>query len=114
VDNSKVIAQRAANQDCTVLWAEYNAIPHCFPFIFNVPQKDHMRFERWARFCYKCVEHSGSLRSEGTRVDTSMEVRSVDMSNLTDLSFEEMKERMRQNMQKAERYQEKRSVEQKL
>jgi len=114
VDNSKVIAQRAANQDCTVVWAEYDAMPHCFPFIFNLPQTDHSS-ERWAKFCYACVEHPGSLRSEGIRVDTSMEIRSVDVRKLIDLSYEEVKERMRQNMQKmAKRYQEKKSVEPKL
>ncbi len=114
VDNSKVIAQRAADQGCTVVWAEYDAMPHCFPFIFNVPQKDHS-FERWARFCCACVEHPNSLRSEGIRVDTSMKVRSVDVRNLIDLGFDEVEERMRLNMQKmAKRYQEKDRVEPKL
>ena len=114
VDNSRVIAQRAANQGCTVVWAEYDAMPHCFPFIFNLPQTDHS-FKRWARFCYACVEHPSSLRSQGIRVGTSMKVRSVDVRNMTNLSYDEVEERMRQNMQKmAKKFQEKDSVEPKL
>jgi len=114
VDNSRVIAQRAANQGCTVIWAEYDAMPHCFPFIFDIPQTDHS-FKRWARFCSACVETPGSLRSEGVNVDTSMQTQSVDVRALIDLSYDEVKECMRRNMQTmAKRYQEKHSTEPKL
>ena len=39
VDDSRVITQRPANRGCTVLWVEYEAMPHCFPFILDVLQK---------------------------------------------------------------------------
>lgn len=108
LDNSKVIAQRA------VVWAEYDAMPHCFPFVFNSPQTDDS-FERWAGFCHACVEHPGSLRSEGIRVDTLMKVRSADVRNLIDLGYDEVEERMRLKMQEmAKKYQERDSVEPKL
>ena len=114
VDNSRVITQRAANQGCTVLWVEYEAMPHCFPFILDVPQKIQS-FKRWARFCYTCVEHPSTLRSEGIRVGTSMNVQSVDIRHLINLSYNEVKERMRRNMQQmAKRYQEKGNVKPKL
>ena len=114
VDNSRVIAQRAANQGCTVIWAEYDAMPHCFPFLFNLPQTDHT-FKMLARFCDACVEKPNSLRSQGIRVATSMNVQSVDVRNLIELSQDEVEERMRQNMmQMAKRHQEINSVEPKL
>ena len=114
VDDSRVIAQRAANQGCTVILAEYDAMPHCFPFLFDLPQTENS-FKRWARFCVTCVEHPNDLKSEGIRVDTSMQVRSIDVGNLIEMSYDEVKERMRNNMQKmAKKYQVKDSVEPKL
>ena len=114
VDNSRVIAQRAANQGCTVVWAEYEAMPHCFPFIFDLPQTDHS-FKRWARFCYACVENPSTVRNEGIRVDTSMNIQAVDVRNLIRLSYDEVKERMRKKMHAMEkRCLEKNNVQPKL
>lgn len=114
VDDSRVIAQRAANQACTVILAEYDAMPHFFPFIFDLPQTGHS-FKSWARFCLTCVEHPNDLKSEGIRVDTSLKVRPMDVENLIELSYDEVNERMRKHMQKmAKKYQVKDSVEPKL
>ena len=68
VDNSKVIAQRAAHEGCTVVWLEYEAMPHCFLFNFNLPQTDDT-FERWANFCSACVERPYHSKTEGSRIN---------------------------------------------
>lgn len=98
-DSSKVIAQRAAGQGRTVVWSEYEAMPHCFPFILKLPQSEHS-FRSCALFCKACSENPSSLHSEGTVVDTSMNIRSVNVRALIGLSFEEVKKRAREEMEK--------------
>lgn len=99
VDASKVIAQRAAGDGCTVIWAEYEAMPHCFPFILEVPQTEHS-FRSCASFCRNCVETSSSLRSEGTAINASMQVKSVDIGSLIELLFGEVKKRAQHEMKR--------------
>ena len=99
VDGSKVIAQRAAGDGCVVVWAEYEAMPHCFPFILELPQAEHS-FRKCASFCRTCVEAPTSVRSEGTVVQTSMQARSVDVRRLIELSFDEVKERAQRGMER--------------
>ena len=98
VDNSKIIAQRAVSQGCTVLWAEYDTMPHCFPFIFDIPQTEDS-FARWAKFCQACVNRPSTVTSQGVGFDKNGNTRSVDVANLIDLSFEEVEHRMRRKMQ---------------
>lgn len=114
VDNSKVIAQRAANEGCIVVWLEYEAMPHCFPFNFNLPQTDDT-FQRWANFCSTCVERPYHLKTEGSRISKLAEAQPVDVRRLTKLSSNEVRERTQQGMQKMGRnFEEKMSVTSKL
>lgn len=114
VDGSKVIAQRAASDGCTIIWAEYEAMPHCFPFILELPQTEHS-FRNCASFCKTCVEKSSSLRSEGTVINTSMQTRSVDIGSLIELSFGEVKKRAQHEMKRQiEEFSERSHVQPKL
>ena len=98
VDNSRFIAQRAESQGCTVLWAEYDAMPHCFPFVFDLPQTSHT-FEQWASFCCAAVKAPRGLKSLGLRVNQSMEAQSIDVRSMIDLTYEEVEWRMKRKQQ---------------
>lgn len=109
-DSSKFIAQRAASQGCKVSCTEYKAMPHCFPFVFAIPQSRHT-FEECARFCLTCVEDPSKLGSQAMEIDTSMKAHSVDIGSLVNLNIDEVKERMHQKRQDmANRYREKQGI----
>lgn len=113
-NSSKVIAQRAASQGCRVRCTEYEAMPHCFPFVFVIPQTEHS-FKTCAQFCLTCVDDPSKLESQAIRVDTSIEEHLVDIRNLVALSYDEVKERMRRSMQRmAKRYRKKHRMESKM
>ena len=109
-DSSKFIAQRAASQGCKVSCTEYKAMPHCFPFVFAIPQTRHA-FEECAKFCLTCVEDPSKLGSQAMEIDISMKARSVDIGSLVNLNIDEVKERMHQKRQDmANRYREKQGI----
>lgn len=99
VDSSKVIAQRATGDGCAVVWAEYEAMPHCFPLILELPQSEHS-FKSCADFCKACVEDPSNLRTQGAVVHTSMEATPVDVRNLISLSLNEVKTQAQEEMRR--------------
>ena len=114
VDGNKVIAQRAAGDGCTVVWAEYEAMPHCFPFILEIPQTEHS-FRNCANFCKTCADTPNALRSEGAVVHITMQARPVDVRSLINLSFDEVKSRTQKGMkQQIEEFSRQSDVQSKL
>lgn len=84
-----------AAQGCTIVWNEYTAMAHCFPFAFYISQTEH-DLSACARFCVACVNEPSSLRTEGTVVGTSMEDYITEVSKirgLIDVTMEEIKQR---------------------
>ena len=103
-DESKFIAQRAAQSAVPVVWEQYGSMPHCFillPHLNRLPQTQRV-YEKWAHFCKACVEQPESIKTKGTFISADdMEERSVDVKHQLDLSFEEVKHRMDKARMKA-------------
>ncbi|MCJ1360309.1 MAG: hypothetical protein MMC33_010314 [Icmadophila ericetorum] len=100
-DSSKVIAQRAAKQGVTVVWEQYEAMPHCFPLIpvLNELPQGKRCFRGWAEFMKICFEDPSELTTKGTFVaaKTAKETE-VPCSEVIDLEFGEVTWRMKAAM----------------
>ena len=96
-DEGKFIAQRAAQSAVPVVWEQYGAMPHCFaqlPPLYRLPQSQKV-FAKWADFCRACVENPKAIETKGTFIlADDMQERSVDVKDLLDLPFEEVRRRM--------------------
>jgi acetyl esterase/lipase len=88
-DSSKVIAQRAFDQGVSVVWEQYEGMPHIFMQLMGKLPHSRMSMERWASFCVDCVA-GVKVGSCGTFVEVeTLQRREAKMSNLTDLTVEE-------------------------
>jgi acetyl esterase/lipase len=85
-DSAMVIAQTAARAGVCVWWDQYEAMPHCWPFILpKMPHSAHV-FERWGRACRDMVEQTG-LQSRGSWFDVdALEESARDVKALTNLN----------------------------
>ena len=56
-DGAKAVARRAASQDVSVTWTQFEAMPHCFPIVPGLTRSKQAQvlMEKWATFCRECV-----------------------------------------------------------
>lgn len=98
-DQSKVIAQRAVSQECTVIWIQYETMPHTFPFLLKVPQTLHS-LTSCANFCRACVHAAHGMTTQGSILDRFMSAKSVDVTQLINISFDEFKNGVRKETER--------------
>ncbi|KAL8733058.1 MAG: hypothetical protein Q9181_003729 [Wetmoreana brouardii] len=71
VDEGKSVAALAAKQGVTVLWEQFEAMPHCFSMIFEQLEAGKKCFKNWADFCAKVASNADGvevvdLKTKGT------------------------------------------------
>ena len=91
-DYGKVLAQQAAGQGVKVVWEQYEALPHRFPFLPVISQSIQARrcYDSWARFCRNCVTAPGAVVSGGTFIDfRNGKERDAPLQHLLPFSVEE-------------------------
>ncbi|KAL9602359.1 MAG: hypothetical protein Q9219_001925 [cf. Caloplaca sp. 3 TL-2023] len=97
-DEGKSVASVAANQGVTVIWEQYEAMPHCFSMIFDQLEAGRRAIKDWADFCTAVAgELAGQgLETKGTwfAAKTCKETN-VDVGSLAVCSQEEAIERMK-------------------
>ena len=103
LDGCKVIANRAAEQGVAVVWEEYDGMPHIFPLLPGLGPLPQVKrcLEDWGDFCRRCVVQPESLKSSrGVRIgyEVQGEISSVDLKRVWEMTFEEVKARMRKGM----------------
>ncbi|KAL2111730.1 hypothetical protein VUR80DRAFT_9451 [Thermomyces stellatus] len=94
-DEGKLFAQKAARDGATVVWEQYEAMPHCFALVLEGTAEAASYFQGWTRFVERI--------SEGEPVETTGEFieaktvarRPVNVRNLLSMSDEDVKEAMR-------------------
>lgn len=59
LDDGKFVAAQAAKQGVSVVWEQWEAMPHCFAFILEGIPQTHRFFKDWAAFCSRVVEQRG-------------------------------------------------------
>ena len=106
LDSCKVVASRAAEQGGTVVWHEYEGMPHVFPLLPGLSQLPQVKkcLGDWGDFCRRCVLRPQGLKSHGTRIGLYGEVESmIDLKMPHEISFSEVKTGMQKAMVDIER-----------
>ncbi|PKX93487.1 alpha/beta hydrolase [Aspergillus novofumigatus IBT 16806] len=92
-DECKVFAQMAARQGVTVVWEQYEAMPHCFAHILQGTLTSSQSLESYASFVTRAVQNPSEITTNGKFFAAkSLESSSVDVCNLNDTTEEEVLE----------------------
>lgn len=100
VDEGKAIAKTAATQGVSVVWEEWEAMPHCFAQLLGWLPVSKRCFAQMGEFCERAVEARNEIgkriESKGTWYAVkSGKQREVDVKNLEVCGHEEMMRRMK-------------------
>jgi acetyl esterase/lipase len=95
-DEDAAFAQKLVKQGVTVVWEQYEAMPHCFAMMLEGHKGGNMFFDEWAGFIKTAVEKPGDLKTRGTIVTPKKLVRkSVDIATLRSWSEDEVLKMMK-------------------
>ncbi|KAM0189880.1 hypothetical protein ACHAPC_002982 [Botrytis cinerea] len=98
LDEGRFMAKQAFKAGASIQFHQYNALPHIFAFIAQIPQSAHL-FTQWAQFCRKCVEEPHKIDSSRYYVHEPVMgppgfktiLRDIsDEKQFTDLEYEEV------------------------
>jgi acetyl esterase/lipase len=94
-DEDKFVSCKAAKQNVTVVYEEYEAMPHCFGMVLEALPASRLFFNRWAGFISD-VTNGRQVVTKGTLVRARTLVEeSVDVKELSPFTDEEVLERMK-------------------
>jgi acetyl esterase/lipase len=113
-DEDAVVAKRIAQQGGTVVWREWEGMPHVFAFMLDKHDASKQFLEEFGRFCKGVVgigEHGEDGMKGGVGIDSSaifykaktLEPEQVGFDKLTDLSDERVAQLMREGKERLER-----------
>lgn len=103
LDEGRAVAMRAARQGVTVVWNEWEAMPHCFPqMVKHLPASQKCNAQ-WADFCKQVVGEGGAGGPDTARVQTkgtwyavkTGKEKPVDLKSLEGLSDDEIMQLMK-------------------
>lgn len=94
-DEDAIVAVRAVSQGVPVHWEQYEAMPHCFAMVIPTLATSRRCIKSWGVFCQKCVEDE--VQTTGTWIAAkSGAQKRVEVSNVTDITFEQALSRMKE------------------
>lgn len=100
-DEDKYLATKAASQGVTVVFEEYEAMPHCFAMILETLPAARMFFSGWSQFIKQAVEGPDMLETKGKKIMAkTYEEKELDVSTLCAYTEQEVKDRMRDRVTK--------------
>lgn len=100
LDEGKAVAQTAARQGVSVIWEEWEAMPHCFAQLLTWLPQARTGFAHWAAFCNDVVDEAGpqerKVRTRGTWYGghSGLQQREVDVEMLEVWDRSEIRRRM--------------------
>ena len=96
LDSARFIAQIAARQEVSVVWEEYEMMPHIFPLLFKQFPQSRACMRRWAKACLNLVEDAKQMKTQGTIVGLGGQaVENLDVKELTTMNLDEAVRAMR-------------------
>lgn len=93
-DENKVVAVRAAEQGVTVVWEQYEAMPHVFPMIFPDLQTSTRCLNSIGYFARNCIKRDVEGSATWIAIKTGKE-SPMELGNLTNLTCEYALARMK-------------------
>jgi len=98
-DEDKYLATVAAKQDVSVVYEEYEAMPHCFAMVLRELAGSRRAFTGWAKFISKAVEEPESIKTNGTIIRAkSLREEEVDVKTLSRMEIADVKRRMKERV----------------
>ncbi|KAK8192498.1 hypothetical protein M8818_007667 [Zalaria obscura] len=95
-DEDAVVAARAASQGVTVVWEQYEAMPHCFAMLLPKLPNSRRCVSSWGAFCRSSVE-GDLLETKGTWIAAKTgEEKVVDVEKVTEHRWEDAVEAMKE------------------
>jgi acetyl esterase/lipase len=89
----RFLARLLAAQGATVVFEEYEAMPHCFAMILTWTPSARRCFDAWAAFIRKAVDDPAAVESAATTVRArSLEEVPLAFEDLSDLSEEQVRD----------------------
>ncbi|KAJ4993951.1 Esterase [Stagonosporopsis vannaccii] len=102
-DEGAVLAQRAVGQGVSVVWREFEAMPHCFAMLLESNPGASVHYKEFAAFCREVVEGKGTVTSGEYIKAKSLEKSQLDVkTELTDLTDEQVVHFMRKGRERIE------------
>jgi acetyl esterase/lipase len=103
-DEDAVLAQRAAAQGVTVVWREFEAMPHCFAMLLENNNGSPLHYQETGRFCRDVVEDK-TIQTNGVFIEAkSLNRKDMDVrSGLTQIKEEEVEGYMQKGKERIER-----------
>ncbi|KAI4656123.1 hypothetical protein J4E93_000841 [Alternaria ventricosa] len=103
-DEDAVMAQRCVTQGVTVVWRDFEAMPHCFAMLLESVPSSAVHFSEYAKFCKEVVEGK-KMGSNGVFIKAkSVERSEMDVkTGLTQIRFEEVEGYMQKGKERIER-----------
>ncbi|OBT92034.1 hypothetical protein VE01_10298 [Pseudogymnoascus verrucosus] len=99
-DEGKAFVQKAAAQGVTVVWEQYEAMPHCFSLLLEGNPVGAMSFDSWAEFVKMAVQNPAEIMTKADFITAKALVRQpVDIGKLMEMSDEVILGRMRKSRQ---------------
>lgn len=103
LDEGKAVARRATRQGVSVVWEEWEAMPHCFAQVLQHLPVAQICNTHWAGFCEQVVVKSANSGIDPARVQTkgtwyaakTGKEETLDVRNLGDLIDDEIMQRMK-------------------
>lgn len=101
LDEGKAFAARAANQGVSVVWEEWEAMPHCFAQVLGDSLAGKKCYAQLANFCESALSKGekgiGAVRTKGTWYEAKTgKERSIKVENLRILDEDEIRRMMRE------------------
>jgi acetyl esterase/lipase len=103
-DEDAVLAQRCVAQNVTVVWREFEAMPHCFAMLLDKLPAGDVHYEEYGRFCREVVE-GAKVENNGVFIKAkSLERGVLDVARgLTEIGDEEAMGYMKEGMERIEK-----------
>ena len=103
LDEGKAVARRTMRQGVSVVWEEWEAMPHCFAQVLQHLPVAQICNTHWAGFCEQVVVKGANSGIDPARVQTkgtwyaakTGKEETLDVRNLGDLSDDEIMQRMK-------------------
>ncbi|SZF00136.1 unnamed protein product [Blumeria hordei] len=100
-DEDTFSAMKLANLGVTVIYEEYESMPHCFGFILPKLPESKKFFTTWARTIKLMVENPEALVPSATLIKAkSLEEVTLDLQTLSTFTEEEIIQKMREKVEK--------------
>ena len=99
MDAARFVAQSAARAGVSVVWDEYEYLPHNWPMILRGWPHAKICYDRWAEACSSFARGDSVQSSGAFTVFEGLQRREVDVSQLTPYTLDKVLDQVRERVE---------------